>query len=205
MLSEADVYKIGTLTRAHGIHGELAFQFTDDVWDRVEADFLFLRLDGLLVPFFLEEWRFRSDTTALLKFQDINSADEALPLVGADVCFPKALTPATIDEEDITWQMFTGFTVYQLPAPSPSSSPSPGSPSTSPVATVPVASPTGDPTLLGTVIAVMDQTANILLEVETPDATTILIPAHEDFILHADHQQRTLLVAVPQDLLTLNS
>ena len=35
MISDNDVYKIGTLTRTHGVRGELAFQFTDDIWDRV--------------------------------------------------------------------------------------------------------------------------------------------------------------------------
>jgi len=93
MITDHDVYKIGSLTRTHGVRGEVAFQFTDDVWDRVEADYLFLRLDGLLVPFFLEEWRFRSDNVALLKFEDIDSADDARRIVGTEVYFPKDLTP----------------------------------------------------------------------------------------------------------------
>lgn len=175
MIKEDEVYQIGNLTRTHGVRGELAFQFTDDVWDRVEADYLFLRLDGLLVPFFLEEWRFRSDSIALLKFEDIDTADAANRLVGADVYFPKALTPSEIDEEDLTWQHFTGFEVVR-----------------------------GED-LLGTVTAVYDQTANILLEVTTPDGHDILIPAHEDFILSADHRERRLYVSVPDELLSLNS
>ena len=175
MIKEDEVYQIGTLTRTHGVRGELAFQFTDDVWDRVEADYLFLRLDGLLVPFFLEEWRFRSDSIALLKFEDIDTADTANRLVGAEVYFPKALTPSEIDEEDLTWQHFTGFEVVR-----------------------------GED-LLGTVTAVYDQTANILLEVTTPDGHDILIPAHEDFILSADHRERRLYVSVPDELLSLNS
>ena len=166
------------------MRGEVAFQFTDDVWDRVDADYLFLRLDGLLVPFFLEEWRFRSDTTALLKFEDIDTADAAAPLVGANVYFPKDLTPTDIDEEDLTWQHFTGFEVWQTPV------------------TVPEGSPEGQ--CLGTVTTVFDQTANILLDITTPDGRSILIPAHEDFILSADHRQRRLLVNVPEELLTLN-
>lgn len=175
MISESDVYQIGTITRVHGVRGEVAFQFTDDVWDRVEADYLFLRLDGLLVPFFLEEWRFRSDTTALLKFEDIDSTDAATPLVGADVCFAKELTPDDIDEEDLTWQHFTGFEVYR-----------------------------SNGSFLGTVTTVLDQTANILLDITTPDGRSILIPAHEDFIFSADHRLRRLLVNVPDELLTLN-
>ena len=174
MISESDIYKIGTLTRTHGVRGELTFQFTDDVWDRVDADYVFCRIDGLLVPFFFEEWRFRSDTTALVKFEGIDTADAALTLVGADICFPKALTPTDIDDEELTWRHFTGFEVYQ-----------------------------GE-THLGTVTSVLDQTSNILLAVETPEGKELLIPAHEDFILSADHQQRRMLVSIPEDLLTLN-
>ena len=167
-------YKIGTLTRTHGVHGELAFSFTDDVWDRVDADYLFLELDGLLVPFFLEEWRFRSDTTALVKFEDIDDIHAAEPLVGAGVFFPQDLTPADIDEEELTWRHFTGFEVWQ-----------------------------GEQ-CLGTVAEVLDQTANILLDVETPDGRSILIPAHEDFVVSADHRERRLNVDVPPDILNLN-
>lgn len=175
MIAESDVYQIGTLTRTHGVRGEVVFQFTDDVWDRVEADYLFCRMDGLLVPFFLEEWRFRSDTTALLKFEDIDTADAAARMVGAEVYFPKALTPTEVDEEDLTWQMFTGFEVWR-----------------------------GEDLLLGTVTSVLDQTANILLEVTPPEGKNILIPAHEDFILRADHRERRPYVDVPDELLSLN-
>ena len=161
------------LSRSQGFGEEN--RCTDDVWDRMETDYLFLRLDGLLVPFFLEEWRFRSDSVALLKFEDIDSADAASALVGAEVFFPKALTPEDIDEEDLTWQHFMGFDVLQI-----------------------------DERPLGRVTAVYDQTANILLEVTTPEGNSILIPAHEDFVLRADHRDRRLYVNVPDDLLTLN-
>ncbi|MBR4534272.1 MAG: 16S rRNA processing protein RimM [Bacteroidaceae bacterium] len=179
MFSPTSTYKIGTLTRTHGVRGEVAFQFTDDVWDRVEADYLFLQIDGLLVPFFLEEWRFRSDSVALLKFCDIDTADAAQQLVGSDIYFPKELTPDDLNEEDLTWKHFTGFEVWQAPE--------------------------AGTTLLGTVTEVLDQTANVLLVVTAPDGRELLIPAHEDFILEADHRDRRLLVNVPPDLLTLNS
>ena len=84
MINADDIYKIGTLTRTHGVRGELAFHFTDDVWDRTEADYVFIMLDGLPVPFFFEEWRFRSDTVALVKFEDVDDIHTAERLVGAD-------------------------------------------------------------------------------------------------------------------------
>ena len=106
-----DTYKIGTLTRTHGIGGELSMNFTDDVWDRADADYVFLEVDGIQVPFFLEGWRFRSDSVAMLKFQDIDSSESALEYVGADVYFPHDLTPEPSEDDEYTWRHFTGWKV----------------------------------------------------------------------------------------------
>lgn len=106
-----ETYKIGTLTRTHGIGGELSMNFTDDVWDRADADYVFLEVDGIQVPFFLEGWRFRSDSVALLKFQDIDSSEDANEYVGADVYFPHSLTPEPDEDDEYTWRHFTGWQV----------------------------------------------------------------------------------------------
>ena len=106
-----ETYKIGTLTRTHGIGGELSMNFTDDVWDRADADYVFLEVDGIQVPFFLEGWRFRSDSVALLKFQDIDNSEDATEYVGADVYFPYDLTPEPDEDDEYTWKHFTGWQV----------------------------------------------------------------------------------------------
>ena len=111
MIMEPEVYKIGSITRTHGVRGEVSLSFTDDVWDRADADYLVLRIDGILVPFFMEEYRFRSDTTALVKFQDYDSAESARELCGCEVYFPHALTPAPQEDEEYSWRYFTGFRV----------------------------------------------------------------------------------------------
>ena len=59
MIRKEEVYKIGRLGKSHGVKGEVSLQFTDDVFDRVEAEYLILDIDGILVPFFMEEYRFR--------------------------------------------------------------------------------------------------------------------------------------------------
>ena len=55
MIKDSDVYKIGRLGKAHGVKGEVSLQFDDDIFDRVDADYLVLDVDGILVPFFIEE------------------------------------------------------------------------------------------------------------------------------------------------------
>ena len=111
-----ETYKIGTLTRTHGIGGELSMNFTDDVWDRADADYVFLEVDGIQVPFFLEGWRFRSDSVALLKFQDIDTSEDANEYVGADVYFPYDLTPEPDEDDEDTWRHFTGWHVTDINA-----------------------------------------------------------------------------------------
>jgi len=112
MVSDSEVYKIGQIGRTHGVKGEVTFNFTDDVWDRAESEYLFLRVDGILVPFFLEEYRFRSDSTALVKFLDYDSANDVQFLIGSEVFFPHALTPEMGEDEEYTWRYFTGFSLF---------------------------------------------------------------------------------------------
>lgn len=109
-------YRIGTLTKAHGTRGELSMNFTDDVWDRVDADYVFLEIDGLKVPFFFEGWRFRDDSVALLKFVDIDTVEEAQKLVGCDVYFPESLTPEPTENDNPSWRHFTGWTLIDKSA-----------------------------------------------------------------------------------------
>ena len=107
-----ETFKIGNICRTHGIKGMLCMNFTDDVWDRADSDYLFLEIDGLPVPFFLEEWRFLSDRQALLKFEDIDDEKQAQPYVGCDVLFPTELVPEGDGEAEITsWRHFIGWTV----------------------------------------------------------------------------------------------
>ena len=109
MIKQEEVYKIGRLGKSHGVRGEVSFLFDDDVFDRVDADYLILDIDGILVPFFIEEYRFRSDTTALMKFEGIDSQERARELTGCDVYFPRNL--AASDDDSISWSAIVGFDI----------------------------------------------------------------------------------------------
>lgn len=110
MIKESEVYPIGILNKPHGVKGEITFTFTSDVWDRVEADYLICEVDGILVPFFLEEYRFRTDHSAILKFQGMDTVEAVQEMTGLKVYFPHSLTPQD-EEEGYTWQYFQGFRI----------------------------------------------------------------------------------------------
>ncbi len=104
-----DLYKIGKIGKPHGVKGEVSFHFSDDVFDRTEAEYLMLCIDGLMVPFFMEEYRFRSDETALVKFCDIDTQERASELTGCEVFFPRDV--ADNDDDNLSWAEIIGYSL----------------------------------------------------------------------------------------------
>ena len=166
MIKEDEVYKIGRIGKPHGISGEVTLRFSDDVFDRVDADYLVLMVDGILVPFFIEEYRFRSDEVALVKFEDIDTKDRASELTGCDVFFPRHLADA--GDDVLTWSQIVGYDIEDV---------------------------LSDKTI-GRIEAVDETTINTLLELS--DGT--LIPAADEFIEDIDHEERKLMMRLPEGL-----
>lgn len=112
MIRKSDVYKIGVLGKPHGIHGEIQFNFTDDIFDRVEAEYILCLMDGILVPFFFEEYRFRSDSTALIKLDGIQTAEQARRFTNIEVFFPIDQAEE-VEDGVMSWSYFVGFTIEE--------------------------------------------------------------------------------------------
>ena len=110
MIRQEEVYRIGRLGKTHGVKGEVTLLFDDDIFDRVDCDYLILEVDGILVPFFIEEYRFKGDTTAIMKFEDVDTQQRAQELTGCNVFFPRSLA-----EEDNTpsLSMLIGFNLVE--------------------------------------------------------------------------------------------
>lgn len=115
MIKADEVYKIGRLGKAHGIKGEITMQVEDDIFDRTEAEYLVLELDNIMVPFFIEEYYFKSDTTALIKFEGIDTLERAKEFANVDVYFPRSIKDnATSDQEILSYPMLVGFQVNDI-------------------------------------------------------------------------------------------
>lgn len=171
MIRQEEVYRIGRIGKSHGVRGEVLMHIDDDVFDRTDADYLVLDIDGILVPFYMEEYRFRSDTTVLMKFCDIDTIDQARQLTGVDVYFPRC--KAESDTEALSWPSIVGYTLTDQR--------------------------TG--LVVGRITAIDDSTINTLFEVERPDGTSVLIPAATDLITAIDPEKRDICVAVPEGLI----
>ena len=115
MIREDEVYKIGRVGKPHGVRGELTVHINDDVFDRVEAEYLVLCTDGILVPFFMEEYRFKNDEQVLVKFCDIDTKKQAQRLTGCEVYFDRRLAESVADEHPSLHQL-VGYTLIDMAA-----------------------------------------------------------------------------------------
>lgn len=175
MIQYKDVFKIGRFYKPHGISGEITFAFTDDVFDRTDAPYWLIEIDGILVPFFLESYRFRSETTALVKMQDVDDEKEAALLSDRDVYYPKSYADESAPEEDTSWHFYTGFSL--------------------------VDQQTGQ--VVGTIDEVDESTINALFLVKSGDQSFI-IPATAALIVDKNLKDRVLYMNIPEGLLHLD-
>lgn len=172
MIKESVVFKIGKLIKPHGIKGEISFAFENDVFTRVDCPYLICRIDGILVPFFIEEYRFKGSETALITFEDIDSEEKAQRLSGLEVYFPRKYYEEEIDDEiEYSWNFFIGFSVSDKAAGK-----------------------------IGTIEAIDEKTLNTLFLIKNGDEEFI-IPATEDFIERIDAKKEILYLKLPEGLL----
>lgn len=113
MIKAENVYRIGLINKPHGVHGELLFTFDDDIFDRMEADYIICMMDGILVPFFFESYRFRSDSTALIKLEGIDTEQQARRMTNVEVFFPKEHVEE-LEDNELTWSYFVGFLIKDV-------------------------------------------------------------------------------------------
>lgn len=78
MIKKEDVFKIGQFAKPHGIKGEIALVTNSDVFDDSDDPYIICEMDGILVPFFIEEYRYKTDTVILLKLKNVD--DEKRPV-----------------------------------------------------------------------------------------------------------------------------
>lgn len=177
MIKESDVFKIGKMIKPHGIKGEIAFAFENDIFDKVDCPYLICKIDGILVPFFLTEHRFKGKDTALISFEDIDNENKAQRFSGEEVYFPrKYYDEETEVEIDYSWNFFIGFKVIDKIA--------------------------GE---LGIIEAIDDQTINTLFLIKDENNTLVdeyIIPATEEFITDIDTKNKILHLELPEGLIT---
>ncbi len=90
MIEKHTCRQIGVVVKTHGIAGELVVRLFDEFSiDDMDAEFLFLELDGGLVPFYQEEAREKNQSDVLVKLEQLADDRQALKVIDAPVYVEK--------------------------------------------------------------------------------------------------------------------
>ncbi len=175
MIRPEEVIEIGTLQKPHGTEGEITLLCANNVFEMAEEpDFIVCDMEGILVPFFLESYRYKGAMSVLLKLEDVDTLESARRFQGVKVYLHRRFLPQTDEAGEMEDEFLIGFRVEEEREG-----------------------------CIGTVKRVDDSTANVLLVVEH-NGEEVLIPLHEEFVRKVDEEAHTLYLSMPEGLLQLN-
>ena len=178
MINREDLIKIGQFRKPHGTKGEISIVMADSIRNPLEEElacpFLICEIDGIFVPFRIEDCRFISDSTAYIQLKNINSDQQARMLTHKEVFYPKKYIKEDSGNDSFTWDYFIGFTITDEKLGK-----------------------------IGKIIDVDTTTINTLFIIEKENKE-ILVPAVEKLFVKSDVDKKELVVRMPEDLYSLN-
>ena len=110
MILKSEVFPIGQINKPHGVNGEMSFSFTTDIFDREEVPYFIFEIQGILVPFFLEEYRFKGNNTGLLKLDGVINDEQTREFAGLTIYLPKTYLEK-VEDAEIELDYFAGFSL----------------------------------------------------------------------------------------------
>ncbi|MCF0166553.1 MAG: 16S rRNA processing protein RimM [Bacteroidales bacterium] len=174
--SKETLEAVAQVTKSYGTCGEVLVSIAPDAIDCFQdpKQPVFLLLEGLPVPFFIEHSRPKGSRKFLVKFEDTDSLAEADALVGQtvyacpeqDEAESEALGLSSLDDLE-------GFIVFN-----------------------------SDGSRVGTVTAVFDFGGNFCLEISVEaESEPVLIPFHEDLVTDFQPESSTITMEIPAGLI----
>jgi 16S rRNA processing protein RimM len=168
-----ELLQIGRTQKPHGIRGEITLLFQKAAYADIDTEFYFLEIEGIPVPFFVEEmtFSFSTDVMARVKFEDVDDEKIAARYVNLGVFLPREAVKIAHGSDMAHWDFFVGYTIIDQ-----------------------------HDNELGTVKEINDSTINVLFVVQNGE-NKLLIPATEDFITAIDEENNRLKMNLPEGLI----
>lgn len=174
MIQEKDLIEIGKILKSHGVKGEMTFLFKREEFVDIESNFYFFLLDGLFVPFFVEDFCYLSNNSANVKIEEVNTIEEAITYNNTLIFAPKYLLENIQEKSspESKWEEFIEYSALDI-----------------------------NNRLIGVIKNVDDSTINVLFVVINDEGQEILIPATTDFIFEVNSTEKKLYLSLPDGLL----
>lgn len=109
MIRLEEISPIGIFGKTHGIKGEINLELNVD-FDLDNTPYIIVDIDGIFVPFFINDYRYKSDTVALVQFEDINTEERVRPFFGKKAYVKKEVLDDG-EEDELSINYYVGFTM----------------------------------------------------------------------------------------------
>ena len=110
-MQKKDCFLVGTIFKLHGYKGDVNIYNDDDIlFDFNAIKYLLIELNKSLVPFFIRKACHKKKNVILVKFEDINSEEEAKTILKHKIFLPIEFLPK-VDKSEISEKQLIGFNV----------------------------------------------------------------------------------------------
>lgn len=171
MISKKEILQVGSTQKPYGIKGEIIIRFRKVEYADVDTEFYFLEIEGIPVPFFIDEFTYTTDVIARVKFEDVDDDNTASRYVNCPVFLPRNRILSPFIQEESGWDYFRGFTIVD-----------------------------NSGMIIGVIEEVDESTMNVLFVVKDGEKE-YLIPATGDFIEIIDEEKHLVTMSLPEGLI----
>jgi 16S rRNA processing protein RimM len=107
-----DFFYLGKILKTYGSKGHLLiFLDVDDPARYKKIEIVFIGIENDRIPFCIEELELKQKSTARLRFEDVNNAEDAEVYVGRDLYLPISMLPP-LKGKKFYYHEVIGFTVF---------------------------------------------------------------------------------------------
>ncbi|WP_299124371.1 ribosome maturation factor RimM [uncultured Tenacibaculum sp.] len=173
-MQKKDCFYLGKIVKKHSFKGEVVIKLdTDepDLYRNLES--VFVDLGNNLVPFFIEKSSLSKSTMFRVKFEDVDSEQDADAIMRSDIYLPLDLLPK-LSGNKFYYHEVIGFKVIDVSH--------------------------GE---VGSIVSINDSSAQPLFEIEGANGDEIFIPMIDEFIKKVDKENKIVEVATPEGLIDL--
>ncbi|MFA7116371.1 MAG: ribosome maturation factor RimM [Bacteroidales bacterium] len=170
-----DLTPIARVHKSYGTEGVVSIVFSSKMENIKLEEPMFIIFDGLLVPFFISDIKYKGNDKAIVKFESVDQLSDADNLSGATLYYlNEALPNENSQDDDFQLSDLIGFEIL-----------------------------TSENNSVGIISAVHDFSGNICFEISNTnksDKNDILIPYHDDMLIDLDIEHKKISLHIPKGL-----
>jgi len=112
MIQKENCFLVGTIFKLHGYKGNVnIYNDNDIIFNFSKLEYFFIEINNELIPYFIEKARSTKSNIILVKFEDIDSEEEAKKIQKKKVYLPKDWIP---EKNKFTEKKIIGYSVVDI-------------------------------------------------------------------------------------------